>query len=47
MTEQVALTNWRPQIGRQVRTWKEGNYVRGTHILETAEGETSQDRESK
>jgi len=28
-------------------TWKEGNQARGTHLLETTEGGTSQDIERK
>ena len=31
----------------QVRTWKESDYVRGTHRLETTEGGTSQDAKRK
>jgi len=36
-----ALTSWRWQRGGQVRTWKESDQVRGTHILEMAEGDGS------
>ena len=43
--KQGALTNWRPQGEGQVRTQKETDQVRGTHILETAAGGTSQDTE--
>ena len=47
LTEQGALTSWRwhreGQVEGQVRTWKESNQARGTHILETASGVTSQD----
>src|SRR6267142_1397843 len=43
LTERGALTSWRVQMDRQVRTWKESNRVRGTHILESTDGQTSQD----
>ena len=48
-TKQGALTLWRQQREGQVRTqtWKESNQARGAHILETAEGGTSQDMERK
>ena len=39
LTERGALTSWRVQMDRQVRTWKESNQVRGTHILESADGQ--------
>ena len=42
-TEREALTNWRPNRGGQVKTWKESDRVRGTHTLETASGGTSQE----
>jgi len=42
MTEQGALTSWKIQREGLVRTWKETNQARGTHILETAEGVTCQ-----
>src|SRR6267142_2058357 len=45
LTEQGALTNWRAQTDRQVRTRKESDRVRGTHKLESADGQTSQDIE--
>jgi len=45
MTEPGALTSWRPQKEGKVRTWKESDGVRGTYILETTEGGTSQDME--
>src|SRR6266850_2131499 len=44
-TERGALTPWRAQTDRQVRTWKESNRARGTHKLESADGQTSQDTE--
>ena len=47
VTEQGALTSWRPQREGQVRTQKESDQARGTHILETTEGGTSQDMERK
>jgi len=34
-TKQGALTSWRPQREGLVRTQKESNQARGTHILET------------
>jgi len=43
LTKQGALTDWRVQMDGQVRTWKESNQARGTHSLESAEGQTSQD----
>ena len=39
-----AHTNWRAQIEKQVRTRKECEALRGTHILE-GPGKTSQDME--
>ena len=39
--EREALTSWRQQ-GGLVRIWKERDRTRGTHFLETAEGETSE-----
>ena len=47
VTRQGALTDWRSQREGQVRTWKESDYVRGTHRLETTEGGTSQDAKRK
>ena len=47
VTEQGALTNWRPQQKGQVRTQKENNQASGTHKLETAERRKSQDMERK
>jgi len=44
-TEQGALTNWRVQTDRQVRTQKESDQARGTHFLGSADGQTSQDTE--
>ena len=44
-TEQCALTNWRPHREGQVRTWKETDRAMRTHLLETAQGGTSQDTE--
>jgi len=32
-------------MDRQVRTWKESEQARGTHVLESADGRTSQDTE--
>ena len=40
------LTSWRPQREGLVRSWKESNWARDTHILETTEG-TCQDTERK
>ena len=40
-----ALTNWRRHREGQIRIQKEYNRARGTHILETALGGTSQDVE--
>ena len=40
-----ALTNWRRHREGQIRIQKEYNRARGTHILETALGGTSQDTE--
>ena len=44
-TDRGTLTNWRWQREGLVRTWKETDQPRRTHILETAEGRTSQDTE--
>ena len=44
-SKQGALTNWRPQRERHVRTQKETNQPRGTYFLETTEGGTCQDTE--
>jgi len=38
--EQGALTSWKPQKGRTIRTWEEGEREGGTHDLETARGGT-------
>jgi len=46
LSKQGALTFWRVQRERQVRTQKQTEQARGTHILESAEGETSQDTET-
>ena len=46
-TDQGALTSWRRQREGLVRTWKEINRETGTHILETAEGGTCQDRNKR
>src|SRR6267142_740092 len=43
LTELGALTNWRAQMGRQFRRWKESNQARGTHQLESADRWTSQE----
>src|SRR6267142_268650 len=43
---QGAPTFWRVQRERQVRTQKQTEQARGTHQLESAEGETSQDTET-
>jgi len=32
-------------MDRQVRTWKESEQARGTHFLESTDGQTSQDTE--
>ena len=45
MSQQGALTNWRAQTERQVRTQKECEPARGTHRLESPDRETSQDTE--
>ena len=42
-TNQETLTDWRQQRNGQVRTQKETDGARGTHLLETAEGWTSHD----
>src|SRR5580698_8952011 len=44
-TERGALTSWRPHREGQVRTQKESDRARRTHVLETASGGTSQDTE--
>src|SRR6267142_1339333 len=44
-SERGALTNWRVQTDRQVRTRKESEQARGTHFLERADRRTSQDTE--
>ena len=43
MGQQGALTYWRVKMMRQVRTGKCCKPERGTHILESPDGETSQD----
>ena len=43
LADQGALTNWRQQREKLVRTQKETNQPRHTHILETKEGGTCQD----
>ena len=40
-TEKGTLTFWGPQREKQVKTWKESNQARGTHMLETTERGTS------
>ena len=45
LTNQGALTSWRQQRERLVRTWKETDQPRHTHILETASGGYCQDTE--
>src|SRR6266850_687337 len=45
LSKQGALTDWRVQMDRQVRTWKESKQVNGTHQLKSADGWTSQDTE--
>ena len=44
-SQRGALTNWWAQIQRQVRTWKECEPTRGTHVLKSTDTETSQDVE--
>ena len=44
-SQRGALTNWRAQKQRQVRTRKECDPARGTHQLESPDIETSQDAE--
>ena len=39
--EQWALTSWRAQMDRQVRTQKESKQARGTHRLESTDGQTN------
>ena len=46
-TKQEALTSWRPQSSIVVRTQKESDKARSTHILETTEGGVCQDTERK
>ena len=43
--ERSALTNWRPQREGLVRTWKETDRPRRTHILERASRGAYQDTE--
>src|SRR5437879_5034517 len=45
MSQRGALTSWRAQTQRQVRTRKECEQARGTHVLESPDTETSQDTE--
>ena len=47
MSQQGALTYWRGQRSRLVRTWKESKLARGTHFLERAEVKTGQDIKMK
>ena len=47
MIKQGALTNWRWEMEGQVRTQKESNQARHTYRLETVEGGTSQNMETK
>ena len=42
VTERGTLTLWRPQKEGLVMTQKESDRGRGTHFLETTEGETCQ-----
>jgi hypothetical protein len=44
-SQRRALTNCRVQVGRHVRTRKECETGRGTHVLESPDRGTSQDRE--
>jgi hypothetical protein len=44
-TKRGTLTYWRPHLEGQVRTRKESDRARHTHMLETASGGTSQDTE--
>jgi hypothetical protein len=44
-TQRAALTLWKAQMDRQVRTRKECDTARGTHKLESAHGQTSQETE--
>ena len=46
-TEQAALTSWRSHRVGPFRTREESDRARGTHLLKTASGETSQDTEEK
>jgi len=43
LTNQGALTDWRSQRERHVRTQKETNQPRGTHFLETTERGTQRE----
>ena len=45
--EREALTRWRVHREGIVRTWKGREIARGTHVLENAEGWTSQDMDRK
>ena len=45
LTDRGALTSWRRQRERLVRTRKQTNQLRHTHFLETAKGETCRDTE--
>src|SRR6267142_2556256 len=42
--KQGALTNWRAQMDRHVRTQKESKQARGTHFLESIDRQSSQER---
>ena len=46
MTEQVALTSWRPHREEHVKTRKGCDWVKGTHSLAIALGGTSQNTKS-
>ena len=45
LSKQGALTVWIAQMDRQVRTQKESKQARGTHKLESADGQTNQNME--
>ena len=40
LSERGELTNWRVQMGRQVKTLEESERVKGTHHLESTDEQT-------
>jgi len=45
LSKQGALTDWRVQMDRQVRIWKESEQVKCTHQLKSTDRWVSQDME--